>query len=213
MSSSSQTVAQQSNGRPPSTRLEPGPYHCAVFAYPSFGGIVIGHFTGVELEWLGLPRSSDGTHLRSEADAATEDAFALRVMQLGGHWWPSRRFYDRHSSSQYPLGHHYPPDVDVGYPASGATLVLKTFHGASPWLSGLDEPEKPNDWSRLAACGGMEERCDVLRSFGASEFPPGVRCPDLPDSLEAGIEERRRYEASLTRIQDRTYLDQWLMSL
>jgi hypothetical protein len=192
-------------------RLEPGPYFCTVFSYPCAGGFVACHCTGVELEWLGLPRS--GAHADSFDDPEMEDVFALRVLRLGGRWWPSRKFCHRHSNSQFPYGHHYPPELDVGYSSTGRTLVLKTFAETSPWLSGEDVPQKPNDWSRLAACGTMDERCDVLRGFGAAEYDIREHCPDLPDSLETGIEEGKRYEALLTSMDDHTYLDQWLMGL
>jgi hypothetical protein len=64
-----------------------------LMAYPSTGGIVLGTFTPVEHEYLGLSRFN--TSYISD-DPATEDQFALRLLQLGAHWWPRRRVFDHY---------------------------------------------------------------------------------------------------------------------
>jgi hypothetical protein len=51
-----------------------------VYSYPSNGGIVLKHSTGVELEYLGLSRTKVAL---CDEDAVKEDAFALRMLQLG----------------------------------------------------------------------------------------------------------------------------------
>lgn len=200
-------------------------------SYPSVGGIVTGRFTGAELEWLGFPRVSRYSEVEvpagdDEEFFEKENAFAFRMMQLGARWWPSREFEAKHDTLDYPYGYHYPPDVHVGYssqstqssPSSegkgNAVIILKTFAGNSPLrLPEHDAPEKPEDWSRLAACRTMQERCDVLRDFGASEYADISKCPDTPQSLEEGVAEGRRYEALLRKMEDMKYLDEWLMSL
>ncbi|KAF7546716.1 hypothetical protein G7Z17_g8234 [Cylindrodendrum hubeiense] len=71
-------------------RLIPSLYHCAVIAYPSVGGVIIGYFTGVELQWLGFPRSSQYLDRpttagkdKDEESLRGEDRLALRLLQLG----------------------------------------------------------------------------------------------------------------------------------
>ncbi|KAI8944581.1 hypothetical protein F4801DRAFT_585285 [Xylaria longipes] len=129
-----------------------------------------------------------------------EDALALQLMRLDGRWWPSREFAALNGDFQYPYVRHYPPDIHVAYPSSDspsfstqkqAVLLLKTFP---------------------TACRAIEERCAVLRDFGATEYDDTKMCPDIPDSLEEGVAEGRRYEQLLRKMQDTNYLDQWLMS-
>ncbi|KAI0145173.1 hypothetical protein GGR57DRAFT_517377 [Xylariaceae sp. FL1272] len=195
-------------GAPPRPRLEAGPQTCTLFSYPSMGGVVLGCYAGVELEWLGIPRSADALdalqHCPISEDPAVEDAFALRMIKP--------------RDSQYPYGHHYPPDIDVGYASSTTVLILKTFAEAPPWVSGMSgvAPQKPADWSRLTACKTMAERCAVLRSFGATEHCIGEEgdfCSELAESVEEAVVEGKAYAALLVKMDDSTYLDQWLMSL
>lgn len=68
-------------------RTIPGSLACTVFTYPSIGGIVIRHFTGLELDWLGFPRTiayteRPVTDSEEERSLDAEDAFALRMIQL-----------------------------------------------------------------------------------------------------------------------------------
>ncbi|KAI1125166.1 hypothetical protein F5Y10DRAFT_14035 [Nemania abortiva] len=216
----------------PQLRTDPGPLNCEVTAYPSTGGIVTGWLSGVELEWLGLPRSSPAlprpqpntqtanssrTGSSKEKIEEEEDTFALQLMRLGGRWWPSRAFRDLHDSLHFPYGYHYPPDLHVAYsPPSSlkqAVILLKTFPDNSPHRLPDDAPRRPDDWSRLAACKTMEERWAVLRDFGATEYDDVKMCADIPYSLEEGVEEGRRYEQLLRKMQDGKYFDQWLATL
>ncbi|CAK1364076.1 uncharacterized protein RHO25_005794 [Cercospora beticola] len=106
-----------------------------VLAYPSAGGYVRKHLTRVELDWLELTfdpaAENDFVYLNaSQADAEPnqEEAFALRLMHLGGRWWKSRTYFNHHfREAEWPYGHHFPPDLDIGYPSSGGVLVLRTF--------------------------------------------------------------------------------------
>ena len=103
-----------------------------------------------------------------QASHEEEDNLSLRMLQIGAHWWPSKELYDNHNWEDYPYGHHYPPDLDLGYPRTGGVLVLRTWAPNSPYLAGLPDAalEKPDTWSRLSLCANMEERCVVLRQFG-----------------------------------------------
>ncbi|KAH6991146.1 hypothetical protein BKA56DRAFT_652038 [Ilyonectria sp. MPI-CAGE-AT-0026] len=214
------------SGRQP--RIIPGPKDCTVIAYPSVSGVVIGRFTGVELQWLDLPRTSQYLDCQltigeDEESFREEDKLALHLLQLGARWWPSRAFKTQHSSLDYPYGYHYPPDLHIGYPSQHSSssggdrnpvILFKTFAVNSPMrLPEYDAPEKPEDWSRLAACGTMDERCAVLRDFGATEWDDVKKCSEIPQSLEEGVAEGKKYEVLLNKMKDVEYLDKWLMSL
>jgi hypothetical protein len=196
-----------------------------IFSYPSAGGFIRKSITQAELEWLGLkPRLWSETSNKSIPIAADkmyasddmdmEDAFALRIMQLGGRWWPDRRLYERHPDNDFPYGHHYPPDLDIGYNSEGV-FVLRTRADNSINYQNLPDiaPKKPETWSRLSLCATMEERCIVLRDFGAVVYNSVEECPDLPNSLEEGITQGKQYAELLRKMEDPHYLDQWLCSL
>ncbi|WAO95388.1 Hypothetical protein NCS54_01300800 [Fusarium falciforme] len=122
-------------------------------------------------------------------------------MQLGARWGPSLKFEAQQPDSSYPYDYYYPPNLHVGYPSKSSStsspgenghpvLLLKTFAGDSSLrLPEYNAPEKPDDWSRLAACGTMKERYAVLRDFGATEWDDVKKCPDITQSLQEGMAE------------------------
>lgn len=59
----------------------------------------------------------------------------------------------------------------------------------------------------------MEERCEVLRDFGAIEWDNVKKCPDIPQVLEDRVAEGKKYEKFLRDMKDDEYLDKWLMDL
>lgn len=74
-----------------------------VFAYPSYGGHIRKRVSRIELDWLGptsgsehessnanTPVASNRIHAHQHPD--TEDAFSLRLMQIGGTGGRLRRF-------------------------------------------------------------------------------------------------------------------------
>jgi hypothetical protein len=52
----------------------------------------------------------------------------------------------------------------------------------------------------------MEERCDVLREFGAVYYKSVKDCPDVPGSLEEGVAQGREYERLVKLMEDRDYV-------
>lgn len=132
-------------------------------------------------------------------------------MVVGGQ---TRSFTNVTPAADLPYGHHYPPDLDIGYTSEGV-LVLRTWADNSIYLDGLPDvaPRKPETWSRLSLCGTMEERCEVLRNFGAVMYTSVDECPDLPNSLEEGIAQGKYYAELLRRMEGPYYLDQWLNGL
>jgi hypothetical protein len=70
---------------------------CTVYSYPSSGGTILKRSVGVELEYLNFSRTKVAL---CDEDAVEDDAFALRMLQLGAHWWPSLKFYHRNHEQQ-----------------------------------------------------------------------------------------------------------------
>lgn len=202
-------------------------FYSTVFAYPSAGGFVRKEITAAELDWLGLraepsnDTSDESIPILAEKMYASdsinkEDAFALRLMQLGGRWWPNQKLYDRHPIRGLPLpyGHHFPRDLDIGYSLEGV-YVLQSRPAHSKYDDGLPgvASEKPETWSRLLLCVTMEERYKVLRAFGAVMYSSVEECPDLPDSLEEGIAQGQHYAELLRKMEDPRYQSEWVTSL
>jgi hypothetical protein len=184
-----------------------------VYAYPSLGGEISARVTAVELSWLGLSVSSANESMID--DTVQEDAFALRLLQIGGKWLPNKRFSRDTSGFFFELDYRYReprrPDLDVGYLADGGILLLQTLPGRPyerSWHHADDElepmPEKPRDYSRLELCTTMEERCSVLRNFGATLYPSIENCTDgtLPRTLEEGIAQGKNHTDRIMEIND-----------
>lgn len=216
-------MISQTTGCIDKPRILHGSIASTVFAYLSTGGIVKKSVTRLELDWLGLlsPTKSDEAginvnetqNIKGATEIEDEDTFALRLMQLGGRWWPSEEFCEHHNGRDIAYGHHYPPNLDIGYLPTGEVLVLRTYAGNSPHIEMSDVPaERPNGWSRLGLCRTMEERCDVLRDFGAVLYSSGEECPDVPESLEEGIARGRWYEELMNKMDVWKYVDDWMNS-
>lgn len=200
----------------PNVRTEFLPHSCKTIAHPSTGGIVLGYFSAVEIEHLSLPRTYPTNRSSSPTE---EDDLALRMLSLGAHWWPSWDLYARHQDhiqSGIPYDFHFPPVVRVAYPSSGKglwvfkySMDVRTFDvedRRTPYL-----PRKPDDWEgRIGMTLSMDERCRVLEEFGAKFYERLEDCPDLAGTVERGMDEGKRYEELLNRMDDPKYLDRWL---
>jgi hypothetical protein len=184
---------------------------CTVFSYPSSGGVVLKMVVGMELDFLGLPRIET---VLCHDNSEMEDSFALHMLQIGARWWPSLKFYRRHAFSIYPYGYHYPSDRHVGYPSTGGILLLELFAESSvSWLEEHDPPQKPETWARVLLSSSMDERCAVLKEFGATFYEDSGQCDKLPKTLEEGVGEGKRYEGLILKMKDNVYLEKWMESL
>jgi hypothetical protein len=179
---------------------------------------VLGFFSAIELAHLKLSRF---TPANRSLDLAEEDDLALRMLRLGAHWWPNGRLYERHKTAidqRIPYDFHFPPNVQVGYPSSGGMWVLKFLADSDAWYD-EDEyndyrkpslPKKPYEWeASMSFVLTMDERCDVLKGFGA-RFYQSEDCEDVPRTLEEGVKMGRRYEELLKKMEDDDYRRDWL---
>ncbi|KAK4985127.1 hypothetical protein LTR66_008275 [Elasticomyces elasticus] len=200
----------------PNTRTEFLPLSCKTTAYPSSGGIVLGYFSAVELAHLDLSRTKQANR---SSDPVEEDDLALRMLHLGAHWWPNWRLYAHHQERILEgilYDFHFPPHVNVGYPSSGKGVWVFKFSADERIWDEEDQRKpyldrKPDDWDgRINMALTMNERCDVLKDFGATFYEDVEDCKDIPTTLRKGVEERRRYEKHLRKMEDMKYVDEWL---
>jgi len=185
----------------PNTRTEFMGLSCRTIAYPSFGGIVLGYFSAVELVHLDLPHTKPTNR---SSDPAEEDNLAHRMLRLGAHWWPSWYMY------------HFPPIVNVGYPSSGKGVWVFKFSADEQTWDKREERKpylerKPDDWNgRIGMALTMDERCEIMKDFGATFYEKVEDCEDIAKTLQEGIEEGKRYEELLKKMADMKYVDKWL---
>ncbi|TRX90099.1 hypothetical protein FHL15_009018 [Xylaria flabelliformis] len=192
------------------------PTYCQVKAYPSMGGVVIGRFTAVQLRQLGLSNIKPAPRSHNEIE---EDGLALEMMRQGAHWWPSWQFYVHHYdrlAAQMPYGFHFPPRIYVGYPSSGIGVWVSKFSEdrvefaendpAKPYLERI--PEDLDAHVNMAL--NADERCEVLKSFGAKFYDTVEECEDIPKTLDEGYQRGKRYEQLLKKMDDDLYQDRWL---
>lgn len=158
------------NARP---RTRFGASGCAVWAYPSIGGVVYGYFTAVQLKQLGLSNMEEADRSDNGDD---EDRLSVAILQRGAHWWPRWGLYLRHSEKMRttPYDFHFPPSIHVAYPSSdNGVWVLKGSQDREreveddfikPLLPYIPVQLKPRRSLALTA----DEECEALKHFGAT---------------------------------------------
>ena len=190
---------------------------CNVYAYPSSGGIVFGQFSAVEMVRLGLARFQPSNR---SSNADEEDDLALRMLHLGAKWWPSLDFYAYHREKMQqgtPYDFHFPPIIQVAYPSSGEGVWVSKFTADQMnWDERIWRksylPRKPDDWDgKISMVLTMDERCAVLKSFGATFYESVEACDDIPKTLEEGIERGKRYKDLMKKLGDPFYFNGWLL--
>lgn len=193
-------------------------FSVVVTAYPSIGGIVIDQYSGVEVDYLGLSREI--VEVRSP-NLVEEDEFALRMLSLGSHWWQSWRLYKFHMERMDDICHydfHFPPTVNVGYPSTGGVWVLRHSADTQSWTAGEWRkpylPHIPHDLAKpIDKASIMDERCEVLKSFGATFYEYPGDCSYITKTLEDAYEKGKYYEELMERMGNWGYVDAWLENL
>lgn len=191
---------------------------CKTVAYPSAGGIVLGFFSAVELIYLNISRTE--TTKRS-TDPAEEDDLATRMLKLGAYWWPSWEVYARHQAQindNITYDYLFPPVLNVGYPqmsSGGGVWVLKFSADQQTWdPEDMRKPyleRMPEDWpGSMDLVMTMDERCAVLKRFGATFYEKVEDCPDIAQSLPEAIQRGMRYAELLSKMNDVHYMCRWL---
>lgn len=184
-------------------------------AYPSVGGIVIGYFYGVEIDYLGLSREEK--EVRSP-NPGHEDDFAVRMLHIGAQWWQSWRLYTYHWERlrrSYPYDFHFPPDVNVAYPSTGGVWVLRFSADRQTWPEEDWRkpylPQAPDSWEKAVdKASTMDERCEVLKTFGATFYASLADCPHISKTIQEAYEKGKHHEALMKRLGNVDYISSWL---
>lgn len=119
-----------------------------------------------------------------------------------------------------PYDFHFPPLLEVGYPYSGIGVwVLTYIRDSAHWNSA--EPEfqplgKLKPWGldeKLLYILTMDERCEVLKEFGATFFEKVEDCPDIASNFEGAKRSAEHYGELLGKMEDREYFIKWVDEL
>jgi hypothetical protein len=144
-----------------------GSIGCDVYGWPSSGGVIIRHQAdAIEMQCLGLDHLEPP--LTRSKDQDEEDAFCLRLLNIGGKWWSSEhrsRLIWRQLNGMTSIiedeTEEEMREIWVGWPKSGGILL-------SVFQSEMGHIRTPEDMGRLRMALTMEERCELLRTrFGA----------------------------------------------
>ena len=114
-------------------------------------------------KYLGVPRL-ESAHRAS--DSVDEDAFCDRLRLLGAKWWESEHDYMRHFIGFDELTEAEEVKKDdeemiVGWPS-------KDEQGeGGVWILRVRSPKDCPESTRLRMCLDMEERCELLKTWGA----------------------------------------------
>lgn len=167
-----------------------------VVAYPSVGGIVIARPDKLQMKHIGLPRTHDTARAGSD-----EDEMAVKLMQIGGHWWSDWELYARHkdmADNWMFYDDDFPPLIYVAYPSTGGVWFARyTSNRFSEQLASMSYhqqrivnmtfPNLPEGLNlALSWTLTMDEEALVLEKFGATFYSSVEECPYLPTTVEEG---------------------------
>ena len=162
-------IGAQHIHRDPTRRTVFGSYGCAVYEWPSRGGVFIrARANAVELEYLGFDKFDPPA--KRCADQAEEDKFCTTLLKIGGKWWSSEQSsFDVNDVYMLDRMEDQPTDdkmkdIFVGWPADGGVLVAE-------YQNEVGDNKVPMDIGRLRMASTMYERRKILKSrFGAKFY-------------------------------------------
>jgi hypothetical protein len=164
-------------------RLEIFPDHVSVLAWPSQGGFVmIEDATGLDFQFLNINPLEPPT--QRDRDQNAEDAFAKRLLLIGGKWWENEDRYQLFKQV-YPKGcggtaQMETPDrvkpltererrfTAIGWPSTGGLWVSEFEVDWDVYMEYVDEDLEPPascfepDMMLIRMARTMDEKCALL---------------------------------------------------
>jgi len=135
-----------------------GTQGATVRGFPSTGGMLRLPFDLAVAEHLRLPRLAPSSRSR---EAASEDAFCVRLQLLGAKLWDSEDDLMRQLLGMDETTEARAKEMVVGWPSDGKGV----------WVLRADaRSDLPRDLGKLSLCATMDERCTQLQSWGATFY-------------------------------------------
>ncbi|KAL8707360.1 MAG: hypothetical protein Q9225_007767 [Loekoesia sp. 1 TL-2023] len=151
-------------------RTDFGRLGCTVYGYPSSGGILIKEVDVVDMQFLQLDRFSA---TQRSPNVVQEDEFCARMRKIGATWWADKRAWI---------------DVQLGIRERTALESRQLIfgwptNGEGVWFLRYDNVrELPEDFGKVYMAVDMDERCRVMKQYGATFYAD----PETVDELRDG---------------------------
>ena len=142
-----------------------GRYAAQVFGWPSSGGVVIKEFANaVDLDFLDVDRFHRSGKAASSAE---EDVFCDKLYRIGAKWWQDEDDFNDVDLGMRERTADEERESIFGYPSTGGVWML----------SFPTQREIPRDIGRINMARNMEERCAVMKEYGATFFDDADQAP------------------------------------
>lgn len=151
---------------------------------PSSGGVLTLSVTAVDLNYLSVSRLEPTPVPETEDLAADEDAWCAKLRQLAPKWWRSLEDCDQaleDGAVERPITHVEKERVFVGWPSQGGGV----------WVLKCQRRNPSNGFGVYEMCFNMDERCEVLKKFGACFYPDPCQCLELTEEYEKRFRRER----------------------
>ena len=131
---------------------------CTVYGYPSSGGILIKEVDVVDMQFLQLDRFNAA---QRSSNLIREDEFCARMRKIGAIWWA-----DEQAWIDVQLGIRERTELEsrqliFGWPANGEGVWVLRY---------ANESEVPRDFGKISLAIDMDERCRVMKHYGATFY-------------------------------------------
>lgn len=150
----------QNPGLNTNKRTEFGRLGCTVYGYPSSGGILIKEVDVVDMQFLHLDRFAAA---QRSSNIIEEDKFCTRLRMIGAVWWA-----DEQEWINVQLGLRGKTELEsrqlvFGWPTNGKGVWVLRYE---------NERAVPRDFGKVSLAVDMDERCRVMREYGARFYDP-----------------------------------------
>ena len=144
---------------------------CTAHGYPSRGGVLIKEVNIVDMQFLQLDRFSAA---QRSSNVVQEDEFCARMRKIGAVWWEDKqewvnvllRIREKSASESRHL--------IFGWPTNGEGV----------WFLKHDNLwELPEDFGKISMAIDMDERCQVMKNYGAKFYADPETLDELTNEL------------------------------
>ncbi|KAG4434991.1 hypothetical protein IFR05_009516 [Cadophora sp. M221] len=138
-----------------------GTLGCAVYGYPSTGGVLSKEADILDMLFLSISRTESS---QRSPNVEEEDKFCNLLRRTGAKWWPSRDYEAEVLIGMRSITEEEAKIFVLGWPTDGVGVWVLRFK---------NERVLPRDFGRLAMALDMEEKIGLMKEYGA-EFVEDV---------------------------------------
>ncbi|KAL2060394.1 hypothetical protein VTL71DRAFT_9789 [Oculimacula yallundae] len=128
---------------------------CAVYGYPSTGGVLSKEADILDMLFLSISRTERS---QRSTNVEEEDKFCNLLRRTGAKWWPSIHYEAEVSIGMRLITEEEAKIFVLGWPADGVGVWVLRFK---------NEMALPMDFGRLTMALDMEEKIGMMKEYGA----------------------------------------------